>query len=360
VAVLLLPTYLPTTTCHRYGAFTYCGERGMKVEGVEGLPFLYRFLTERVLGGVLPVADDTTSLKAATREHFGNWDMGAKLRDVEFLDDPLVAVPSTSVDVSIQEPHAIVEGGAEGEVMLSLAFFGISSPRVIRGLVEHGVVVKSWTGCVGGCCSRSLRPFLPLVPPFLPAFRVARLLPCPFFCLFPPLFPCFLCFRCFLALLPPHAQSLCHTFDRGMHASYFDSSQTVSTNRLHALLPPGSSHIVMGPWSHGARRNCSAHSPSPGPGFDVFEDIAQFFDDVLVNRTGHEQAGGTAGSGSSNRSATPGETGGSGTVSYFVMGSEEWRVAPQWPLANRTAQRMHFAAGRQLTRHAPTAVGSER
>lgn len=43
-------------------------------------------------------------------------------------------------------------------------------------------------------------------------------------------------------------------------------------------MDPGHHQVTMGPWVHGCRMNASAHSPSTKPAFDVFEDVARFWD----------------------------------------------------------------------------------
>lgn len=73
----------------------------------------------------------------------------------------------------------------------------------------------------------------------------------------------------------------------------------------------------MGPWSHGGRRNCSPHSPAPGPGFDIFEDIARFFDRELIGAAGGSDAIATRLVG----------------VNYFVMGAEQVRDLGPWSVA---------------------------
>ena len=92
---------------------------------------------------------------------------------------------------------------------------------------------------------------------------------------------------------------------------YYDSRQTISASRLHSQLPKQQTSVTLGPWSHGARKNCSAHSPLSKPAFDLYEDIARFWDSELL------------GAGSANVSH------------YFTMGSEKWNAAPTWPPEHR-------------------------
>lgn len=128
-----LPPILPLCT-------TYC-ERHCQV------PKLYSFLTRWVVDGVLPVSGDEAALQAAVAEHRQNWDMSVKLRACHYIDSPLVAVPKEGLDMSKIDPAGVAPAATRSNaVTLTPGYFGINTPRVIKGLIDNKVVVHSWTG----------------------------------------------------------------------------------------------------------------------------------------------------------------------------------------------------------------------
>lgn len=76
-------------------------------------------------------------------------------------------------------------------------------------------------------------------------------------------------------------------------------------------LPNRRKFLLLGPWDHGARINCSLWRASETPEFDIFAEILRFFDQYLRgDDTGIE-------------SEKP--------VHYFSVHEEKWRPAETWP-----------------------------
>jgi putative CocE/NonD family hydrolase len=76
-------------------------------------------------------------------------------------------------------------------------------------------------------------------------------------------------------------------------------------------LPNPHKHLLLGPWDHGARINCSRWRADEAPEFDIFAEVLRFFDEYLA---GHETG---------LRSEEP--------VHYFSLHDESWRAAGTWP-----------------------------
>ncbi|MFT4116842.1 CocE/NonD family hydrolase [Bradyrhizobium sp.] len=76
-------------------------------------------------------------------------------------------------------------------------------------------------------------------------------------------------------------------------------------------LPNSRKFLLLGPWDHGARINCSLWRSGEAPEFDIMAEILRFFDQYLEGRdTGIE-------------AEKP--------VHYFSVHAEEWRAADAWP-----------------------------
>lgn len=76
-------------------------------------------------------------------------------------------------------------------------------------------------------------------------------------------------------------------------------------------LPNQRKFLLLGPWDHGARVNCSLWRAGETPEFDIFAEVLRFFDQYLRgDDTGFE----------SEKS-----------VHYFSVHEEKWRAADTWP-----------------------------
>ena len=76
-------------------------------------------------------------------------------------------------------------------------------------------------------------------------------------------------------------------------------------------LPNPNQHLLLGPWDHGARSNCSPFRDPSLPAFPVLGEVLRFFDHYLMGReTGL------------NRESR---------VHYFAIQAEAWRESAVWP-----------------------------
>lgn len=79
-------------------------------------------------------------------------------------------------------------------------------------------------------------------------------------------------------------------------------------------LPNPRKFLLLGPWDHGGRINCSLWRASETPEFDIFAEVLRFFDEYLRgDDTGIE-------------SEKP--------IHYFSVHEERWRAAETWPPYN--------------------------
>ena len=76
-------------------------------------------------------------------------------------------------------------------------------------------------------------------------------------------------------------------------------------------LPNPKRHLLLGPWDHGARSNCSPFNDPSVPAFPVLGEVLRFFDHYLMGRdTGlHRES----------------------RVHYFAIQAEAWRESEAWP-----------------------------
>jgi putative CocE/NonD family hydrolase len=76
-------------------------------------------------------------------------------------------------------------------------------------------------------------------------------------------------------------------------------------------------HLLIGPWDHGARINCSPWRGRVEPEFDMMAELVRFFDHYLMERdTGLEREA---------------------SVHVFSQGDERWLAAGDWPVAAGSA-----------------------
>jgi putative CocE/NonD family hydrolase len=92
-------------------------------------------------------------------------------------------------------------------------------------------------------------------------------------------------------------------------------------------LPNKNSHLLLGPWDHGARIDCSPWRPSVEPSFPIVGEILRFFDEYLMERD------------TGLRREAP--------VHYYTMHSETWREAAAWPPV-AGEEHLFLAAGNTL------------
>ncbi|MDB5415445.1 MAG: peptidase [Rubritepida sp.] len=83
-------------------------------------------------------------------------------------------------------------------------------------------------------------------------------------------------------------------------------------------------HLLLGPWDHGARCNVSPWRDGVDPQFALIGELLRFFDEYLMDRR------------TGLRDESP--------VHFFSMHGEQWQEAPSWPPVPE-ATRLHFAAG---------------
>ncbi|WP_454621010.1 CocE/NonD family hydrolase [Bradyrhizobium cenepequi] len=76
-------------------------------------------------------------------------------------------------------------------------------------------------------------------------------------------------------------------------------------------LPNENKYLLLGPWDHGARINCSRWRADELPEFDIFAEVLRFFDEHLAGRD------------TGLRSEEP--------VHYFSVHDEKWRGTNTWP-----------------------------
>ena len=76
-------------------------------------------------------------------------------------------------------------------------------------------------------------------------------------------------------------------------------------------------HLLIGPWDHGARTNCSPWRGRVEPEFDMMAELVRFFDHYLMEReTGLDREA---------------------PVHVFSQGDERWLAAADWPVAAGSA-----------------------
>ena len=76
-------------------------------------------------------------------------------------------------------------------------------------------------------------------------------------------------------------------------------------------------HLLIGPWDHGARTNCSPWRGRVEPAFDMMAELVRFFDHYLMERdTGLDREA---------------------PVHVFSQGDERWLAAADWPVAGGSA-----------------------
>lgn len=92
------------------------------------------------------------------------------------------------------------------------------------------------------------------------------------------------------------------------------------------------SHLLLGPWDHGARTNVSPFREQVEPRFPLLGEILRFFDEyVQQHDTGLRDEA---------------------RIHYFSFASESWKRADAWPPTQRPARSLHLAEQGQLGRSA--------
>lgn len=116
---------------------------------------------------------------------------------------------------------------------------------------------------------------------------------------------------------------------------YFDSGSVRGSMRMYDALRANGVNVgvTIGPWTHGARQNCSPwnNGTSTAPCYDVFEDVADFWDAHLRDEPATES------------SEDPG-------ARIFTLGAEQWRtVRPTWPPPDAAQVVVGLLAGGKLS-----------
>lgn len=88
------------------------------------------------------------------------------------------------------------------------------------------------------------------------------------------------------------------------------------------------SHLLLGPWDHGARTNVSPFREEAEPQFPLLGEILRFFDEYVQQR----------------------DTGlvAEAPVHYFSFAAESWKAADTWPPSQGPLRRLYLAGGGQL------------
>lgn len=94
----------------------------------------------------------------------------------------------------------------------------------------------------------------------------------------------------------------------------------------------GRSHLLLGPWDHGARSNVSPFRNEVEPQFPVLGEVLRFFDEYVGERD----------TGLRDEAA----------VHYFSLASESWKQADTWPPVKGPAMALHLAGGGRLSTQA--------
>ena len=103
-------------------------------------------------------------------------------------------------------------------------------------------------------------------------------------------------------------------------------------------LPNKQRHLLLGPWDHGARIDCSPWRRTVEPDFPIVGEVLRFFDEYLM------------GLDTGLRQEQP--------IHYFTQHAEVWRAAPSWPPVT-TEERLFLDADAQLSAGDPTPGADE-
>lgn len=94
------------------------------------------------------------------------------------------------------------------------------------------------------------------------------------------------------------------------YSGWYDGDYQAAAIKRHLNLQGSQHKLIIGPWNHGGKYNCSPYNPG-NSGFDHAGEIQKFFDRHLRQRSnGLEQEA---------------------RVHYFTMGEEAWKASPVWP-----------------------------
>eukprot|EP00750_Incisomonas_marina_P024608 INCI5132.1.p1 GENE.INCI5132.1~~INCI5132.1.p1 ORF type:complete len:546 (+),score=104.63 INCI5132.1:570-2207(+) len=114
-----------------------------------------------------------------------------------------------------------------------------------------------------------------------------------------------------------------------VYGGYYDSgSVRGSIEFAERMRSAGASiQLTIGPWTHGARQTCSPwnRGQTTTPCFDIFEDVANFWDKHL-----REPAQAIEGASDAD-------------VRVFTIGSEKWTFHKEWPAAGDAGRHIAFA-----------------
>ncbi len=94
------------------------------------------------------------------------------------------------------------------------------------------------------------------------------------------------------------------------YSAWFDAAFAHSAIQRHLTLTNPKNRLILGPWNHGGRRNCSPHSFGKAR-FDMPIELFRFFE--------HHLRGADTGLAAEK------------PVHYFTMGEERWKAADTWP-----------------------------
>ena len=112
-----------------------------------------------------------------------------------------------------------------------------------------------------------------------------------------------------------------------VYGGYYDSGSVRGSIDTAKQLHKAGAHaeVTIGPWTHGARQTCSPWNSvvSTAPCFDVFEDVATFWDTHLSSDYVDKDL--------------------SDNVRVFTLGSESWETREEWPAVGEDARSVVFA-----------------
>ncbi|MBL0911665.1 MAG: CocE/NonD family hydrolase [Bacteroidia bacterium] len=118
------------------------------------------------------------------------------------------------------------------------------------------------------------------------------------------------------------------------YSGWYDGDYQAAAVKRHLNLQGEHHKLIIGPWNHGGKFNCSPFNPG-NSGFDHAGEVQKFFDRHLRNyRNGLEQEA---------------------PVHYFTMGEEQWKATDTWPPQGFDPETLYLGHSLQLQRTAPVA-----
>ncbi len=122
------------------------------------------------------------------------------------------------------------------------------------------------------------------------------------------------------------------------YSGWFDAAFQHSAIKRHQTLKGPNNRLIIGPWDHGGRYDCTPPRPRTSQ-FDMNAELFRFFEYHLRRAdTGIQK---------------------DKPIHYFTMGQGRWKAADAWP-PTAEPRRYYFSADHQLATDKPTAEASDR